>query len=804
MERRLIYGIGLHSAAIIAFQLNLMQLISMVQWHHFAYMIISVAMLGFGASGTLLALARKRLLSWSPWLVPALMSVSGLLMMGTFHAARAEVFRFDVYLLFSDRSQFPILAANYLIFFLPFFTGALAIGIVFIKYARSIGTYYFSNLLGSGVGGLLVLVLSGAMHPLHATPLIGLLSVFSGLICLQHQFRHALLTFNIVSIAAAVFLLVQPASMHLSEYKSLSRTLNLPDTEIVYSRPDIQGYIEVAEGPALRYAPALSLAYSGPIPVKEQVFVNGDLYGVIPQYDSEALSHILDYSTMALPYAMNQRERVMVLKPGPGSTVSQALLSGAGHVDAVFENRGVMQMMNSRYLDASGRLLMDERLRPHNMQVRNFLSEAPTGQYDLIVLPVLDAFGGTAGLNALREDYSLTLEAFGLMWHALSPDGVISVSSWIDYPARTSLKLLATMVETAREHGIDQPERHIAAVRSWGTLTYVLKRSPLTPMEISRIRAFGERMFFDPALLPGIREEERTQYNMLEDGSLLTYMDMILEGDSKFARDYGFMIGPATDDRPYFSQFLRLKLLPQLSETFGQDNVPFMELGFLIVLVTLLQSLGLALLLIVIPLFRLRKSPRQKTGTLIYFGALGLGYMFAEIILIQRFVLYLGHPVFALSAVISTMLIASGAGSLLSDRMKAGPALPQKLALAIAFLLLVYAVSLTPLIRHTLSAPMPVKIFLSLSIIALPAFFMGMLFPLGIRFLSGYDDTQIPWAWGINGCLSVISTSLATMIAVEAGFQTVMMIAAGSYLLAFACFYFHKWFFKLGSRPEDS
>lgn len=796
MEKRLIAGIGLHSAAIIAFQLNLMQLISMVQWHHFAYMIISVAMLGFGASGTLLALARKRLLSWSAWLVPALMGVSGLLMMVSFHAARMEVFRFDVYLLFSDRSQFPVLAANYLIFFLPFFSGALAIGIVFIRYAGSIGKYYFSNLLGSGVGGLLILGLSGMMHPLHATPLIGLIAVMAGLLSMEPRKPVLIAGISGAGIMAAAMLLMQPPDLQLSEYKSLSRTLNLPDTRIAYSQPDIQGYIDVAQGPALRYAPALSLAYSGQVPVKQQVFVNGDMYGVIPLYDSEASSHILDYSTMALPYVMKQRNRVLMLKPGPGSPVAQALLAGAEKVDAVFEHKGVMQLMETRYLAASGGLLADDRLHAHPMQVRNFLAGAESGKYDLIALPVMDAFGGTAGLNALREDYSMTLEAFGLMWQALAPGGVISVSSWIDYPARSTLKLLASLVETARLNGIAEPSRHIAAIRSWGTLTFVLKKDPITPAETDEIRAFAARMFFDPALLPGLQDGERTRFNLLEDETLLTYMDMILRGDSGWSRDYGFMIEPATDNRPYFSQYLRMGMLPRLVDTFGTDHVPFMELGFLIVLVTLLQSVGLAVLLIILPLLRLRKSPRQKSGTLLYFGALGLGYMFAEIILIQRFVLYLGHPVFALSAVISTMLIASGAGSLLSDRLPPGHRFPRVLALAVALILLVYAWSLTPLIRLTISAPMALKVIISLTSIAIPAFFMGMLFPLGIRFLSAYDDTQIPWAWGINGCLSVISTSLATMIAVESGFFTVMLVAAGSYLVASACLHFHSWFFR--------
>ncbi len=790
MQKRLITGLGLHSGAIIAFQLALMQLISIVQWHHFAYMIISVAMLGFGASGTLLALARTRLLGWSSWLVPVLMTTSGLMMMVAFHLARMEAFRFDVYLLFVNFSQFPALAANYIIFFLPFFTGALAIGILFIKFAKSIGRLYFSNMLGSGVGGLLVLVLSGFLHPLHSPPLIGLVSVAGGLLCMEQRYWRANLVFAILALATAVFLFLTPAHLKMSEYKGLAQALNLPEAEIIHRQPDIHGYIEVLQSPALRYAPAVSLSYTGSVPVKKQVFVNGDYFGAIPTYKPDTAFHILDHTTMALPYVMDERERVLVIRPGTGTAVAHALTAGVRQVKAVLENGGILELMKTRFAGESGRLFLDPRVEIHSMQLRNFLASKSADRYDLIVLPLLDAFGGTAGLNALREDYALTLESFSLMWQKLSPHGAITVSSWVDYPSRTPLKILSTLVQTARNNGIESPHDHIAAIRSWGTISFVVQKTPLSLEEIARIRSFGHEKFFDPALLPGITPEERVYYNRLEEDSFLEYLDRVMDGDPRFLEDYGFMIDPATDDKPYFSQFLRLKFLSRLNDIFGKASLPFLELGFLIVVVTFLQSLLLAILLIILPLFRLRRSPQGKTVTLLYFAALGLGYMFAEILLIQRFVLFLGHPVYALSAVISTMLIASGAGSLLSDRLKAIPASPRLLALLVSGLLLILSLFLTPFLQNFISGPLLFKIAVSLLLIGIPAFLMGMLFPLGIRILHARDQTQIPWAWGINGCISVISTSLATLIAVESGFRVVMLVAAASYLLVFICTFF--------------
>ncbi len=793
---RLIFSLGLHSAAIIAFQLALMQLLSIVQWHHFAYMIISVAMLGFGASGTLLALARERLLRHSEWLIPLLMTLSGLFIMVAFHITRMEIFRFDVYLLFVEQTQFPVLAANYLIYFIPFFTGALAIGLLFIKYARQIGTHYFSNLLGSGVGGVVVLLALGLLHPSHLPPLIGLLPVAAGLLSMPPQRRSLHLFAAGTALAVMVLLIGRPGHIPMSEYKDLARAMNLPDASVVHSKPAVHGFTQVVASPALRFAPALSLSFTGEVPVKKQVYVNGDFFGVIPTYQPGQTSHILDYTSQALPWAIGTPQRLLLLNAAEGAPVSHALTHNPAVLDAVIEHPGVIGLLQEEFAAVSGNLFLHEKVNLHAVQPRNFLAARATADYDLISMPQQEAFGGSVGINALEENYGMTLEAFQLMWSRLASDGMIAVSSWMDYPSRSSLKLLSTLVMTLESQGITSPEKHIAAVRSWGTITFVLKKSVITPQETAAIRQFCHEMFFDPVLLPDIRPEERQQYNSLEDTALFTYIDRIMASDKDFLDEYGFMIHPATDSKPYFGQFLKLSNFRQLSQVFGQEQIPFLELGYLIVVVTLVQSSILALLFIVLPLLKLRRGHRGKGGTLLYFAALGIGYMFVEIILIQRFVLYFGQPVFAISAVISTMLIASGCGSLWSEKLPARPRFPAGIALLVTLGLLAYTFFLTPFLKFSIASPVALKIFLGLLLIGIPSFFKGMLFPLGIRYLSDYDPGQIPWAWGINGSLSVISTSLAMLIAVEHGFQAVMGLGVLCYALAAASFASHRTFFR--------
>jgi spermidine synthase len=791
---RLLWALGLHSSGIIAYQLVLMQLISIMQWYHFAYMIISIAMLGFGASGTVIALFRKRLLENYSWLLPALIALTGFLMMLSFHLARHPSLQFDLYLLFVDRSQFGILVINYMLYFLPFFTGALVIGMIFIENAGQIGKYYFSNLLGSGAGGILAVIIISSLFPIITLPLVSIIPLLASLLLLNKKKLIVQATIIAIALITTVLFFYSPGQVPVSEYKSLSKTLNLPEAKIIYSKPDARGLIEVVESPALRYAPALSLTFTGSVPVKKNVFINGNFYGAIPVFDQEK-ENIHDFTTEALPYLMQDRDKVLVLNAATGNSIAHALQNGSKQVTAIVEVKGIMEIMKGEFAEESGYLFQNEKVNVVYQDSRQYLASAKTDPYDLIVLPRLESFGGSTGLQALDEDYALTVEAFDRMWDKLSPEGVISVTTWVDYPPRTVLKIAATLSEALRRNNIQNPHDHIAAIRSWGTISFVLKKSPVTHQEAMKIREFSSRMLFDPLFLPDIREEEREQYNILENRNLIDYLDEItLPVITKLPDEYNFYIHPATDDKPYFQRFLKINTLKNISQEYGMDNLPFLELGYIIVWITLIQSSILAFVLIMLPLFRLKGKTFGKPRTMIYFGALGLGYMFIEIILIQRFILYFGHPVYAISAVISTMMIASGAGSLLSGKFNDAYKVSGFSSLIIALILFIYGLFLTSILTSTIENHFVIKFIIGLVLIAIPAFFMGMPFPSGIKLLYNIEPDQIPWAWGINGCLSVIATSLATLIAVEGGFRIVIYSAMVLYLFAFVVFYGKKRF----------
>ena len=229
---RLILAVSIISIAIVSYEIQLMHFFNIVQWHHFAYMVISIALLGFGASGTVLSVFRSRMLQRIDILLPFLMISSGLLMTFAARVSRYDFFLFDSYTLFVDRTQFIRLLGTYLIFFLPFFSGALAIGLIFVKKISSIGTFYFSDLLGSGMGGALAIFLFWQFSPQEIPSIVAIMPILAGILIIRKKTRLYLITYSLLSLSIVVFHFINPFDLLPSQFKSISYALNLPDAKI--------------------------------------------------------------------------------------------------------------------------------------------------------------------------------------------------------------------------------------------------------------------------------------------------------------------------------------------------------------------------------------------------------------------------------------------------------------------------------------------------------------------------------------------------------------------------------------------
>lgn len=777
-------SVSLLSVSIIAFQLSLIQILSIVQWYHFAYMVISVALLGFGAAGTFLSLAKKILSDKSEILLPVLMILSGLSMAVSVSFAQTESVRFDSYLLFADYSHLWKLLITYLLFFIPFFLGALATGIIFVKHISKIGILYFANMVGSGIGGVTAVILMWIFFPHKLPAVIASMAFFAGIIVVPKEHRNSFTIVVTITTAVLAFFYISPTRLNFSEYKSLSKALHLPGSKIILKDKSPYGLIDIVLTPYLRYAPGLSIKFPGIVSVENAAFNNGEWIGPLISEKSDSLNYLL-FTTENLTYSIAERKNILVINAATGRQVKTALLNDAESVVAVEPNKALINLLEGKLASKVDYIYQNKSVQVRNISPRTFLLSTHQ-KFDLISLPTVDAFGGTSGLSALQEQYILTTEAFNEMLGLLNRNGMICISSYIDYPYRNPLKILATVAEVFDLRNISEPEKYIAAIKNWNTITFLIKKDTLNSAETDSIKSFCSRMNFDPVLLPGITDTEREKFNKLLDSSLYSMFGIILQSKDereKLYANYPFNIKPATDNQPYFSQFLQWKTIPLLADLFGNQSVPFFEVGYLLLYLTFIQVTVLAVLLIIIPLFRLGFGRDGKLRTLFYFGGLGLGYMFIEIILIQRFTLYFGNVIYAAALVVCLMLVSSGFGSLVSQKITPKPYRIILIATIIIFSLLIYAIFLSGWIKTTIGFGLTAKIILSFIWIAPPAFFMGMPFPLGLKSLSSKNESLIPWAWGINGLFSVVSAVLATIIAVEFGFVWVMLFAIGGYSL---------------------
>lgn len=747
-------------------------------------MVISVGLLGFGASGTVIAVYREKILPEADRVIPAALFLSGIFSALVLFLSNNIFGMFDSFLLFIDSEQILLLVITYFIFFLPFFFGALAIGTIFIKYIDQIGKLYFYNLVGSGFGGITAIILMWNFLPNEIPVILSLISIGSGFLLLPKEKKNILAVIGIIGLVISNYFLLNPTELNVSEYKSISKTLNLPKGKVELIKSSPHGLLSVVSADAIRYAPGLSLKYQEDIKIEKVIFNNGDWCGPLNKKVKPNEEHFLNSTTQALPYQLSKPKNVLVLKSNTGVNISHALNHNVNEVIAVDPNAALVDLLKTTLARDSDSLFFDPRVTVMPIEPRAFLSGG-TDKFDLIILPIVESFGGTSGLFAVQEEYLLTFESLAKMWERLSDDGMISLSTWLDYPVKSPLKILSTLVEMLEANSIKEKEMHIIAVRSWGIITFVLLKNKLTQDKIEKAKIFCNEQLFDILILKNELQIERNRFNILQDTSLFASVDSILFGNREnFYWSYSFKVKAPSDDKPYFSNFIKWSSIPILSKLYGERTLPFFEIGYIIVILTFIIILSASIILIVLPLFKLRRGRIFSLKTLLYFGGIGMSFMLIEIVLIHKFIFYFGNHIYSAAIIISSLLIFSGVGSYCSSYLRLTSKSLLYIILMLVGIILIYIITLDSLIELTLNFTYLQKFFFTLVLIAPIAFFMGIPFPTGMKFVSHSNELAVPWAWGINGCVSVVSTVLAVILSVEFGFTIVMMFAVSGYVIA--------------------
>jgi len=798
-------AIALLSASALAYEVLLLRLFSIIQWHHFAYMIISLALLGYAFSGTFLAL----LGGWAERGFTALFAANAALF-GVSSAAGfliAQIVPFNPLELMWGPAQWLRMAAIYLLLSVPFVFAATGIGLCFLRFRKRMGRVYASDLLGAGGGAIGVVVLLLVLRPIEVLAIVGGFGFAAAALALVYEARiHRPSVAALVALAVIYPLVLSGpwTQLRMSPYKELSQALGVTGAVLVKERSSPLGLLSAVENRKVpfRHAPGLSIASPVAPPDQVAIFIDGGGPSVINRFHvDEKPPDYLDYMTTALPYHLLDRPRTLVLGAGGGSEVLQALYHNAAAIDAVDIDPQMVALVRRDFADFGGGIYDHPDVRLHVAEARGFVTAA-NADHDLIQVALVDTFGAAgAGLYALNESYLYTVEALQLFIARLAPGGMLALTRWTKMPPRDALKMFATAVAALRGSGVGNPGDRLAMIRGWNTATLLVKNGPFTADEIAMIRTFSQKRSFDTVWFPGMGPAEANRYNRLDQPYFHRGARTLLgaAADDYIGR-YKYDIAPATDDRPYFFNFFRWRLLGELLDLRERGGLGLLEWGYPVLVATLAQAVIASVVLILLPLSIAGRGKAQagrarKLRVFVYFLCLGFAFLFVEIAFIQKFILLLGHPVYAAAVVLSAFLVFAGLGSLFSEpvrnRLPAGSGSARVgvfSVIGIATVAAAYVSGLPPLIQALAPLSVPVKGAVALLLIAPPAFFMGMPFPLGLASLGDRSPEFIPWAWAINGCASVLGAVLAGIVAVHAGFAAVILLAAGLYVLAVRTF----------------
>jgi len=788
-------SVALLSASALAYEVLLMRLFSIIQWHHFAYMIIALALLGYGISGTVISIYKQRLLDNFNHIYILCLVLFGLTSVGCYMLAQHIPFNAEEILW--DSRQIVYLGIMFLLLTIPFFLAASAICLSFLQYKETIPRIYAADLFGAGIGSLSILVLLYFLFPQWILVVIGA-SGLVAVILASFELNYKYQKYTIIASFILMGILINAGplfTLKISSYKSLAQTLRIDGTAVTKELSSPLGYLSIvkSEQVPFRYAPGLSIKAQYEPLEQIGIFVDGDNMSVITQYPAEIDKlQYLDQMTSAAPYHLKDINQALIIGAGGGADVLQAKFHQISNINAVELNPQIVGLLNGEYAEFTGHLYQQDNIHIHIKEARSYLSGTHT-RYDLIQLALIDAFtASSSGLYALNESYLYTVEAFGQYLARLKPDGYLAITRWIKLPPRDSLKLVTTAIRALEQNGVTSPQKQIIQIRSWQTSTLLIKNGLVTDQELANLQQFCNDRAFDLTYTPTLTRDQTNRYNVLSEPLFYQAISAMLGNErEQFLAHYKFNLQPATDDRPYFNHFFKWTAFSEIFQLRQKGGMPLLEWGYMILVATLFIATLLSIALIIVPLwFYHRTIPVplnniKRLSVFYYFFAIGLAFLFIEIAFIQKFTLFLHHPIMTIAVVLTAFLVFAGAGSLWSGHLLqyyTSQIIIKYVVTGIMILSVSYLFLLGPIFTSLAAVSGSLKIVISIGLIAPLAFCMGMPFPVGLYILNKYASHYVPWAWGINGCASVVSAVLATLLAIHFGFNAVIITAVILYL----------------------
>jgi SAM-dependent methyltransferase len=795
ISRHLLVGVFLISMGALALEVVLTRIFSVTMWYHFAFLAISMALMGSAMAGVVLyffpRLTKPEVAQ--QWIGRAAVALS-----------LAVPIVFLIYLRIPFRpvlmnregafsfEQLGWLALIYILLTIPFFLSGSVLALMLAGWPNEAGRVYAADLIGAAIGCLLSVAALAQLGGVNALFLLSLVLALAATAFIYGRKGWPIVAGLAILITGGLLI----SNLNSPWVRIVVNKAGGEEPPIVYEKWNIHSRVTVYEPDVFPFFWGIS-----PRKWEETIAAGGKWDHALLLIDAVAGTPIQsfngDLSTVqflrndltAIAYHLIDAPRTMIIGPGGGRDVLTALATGAPSVTAVEVNPAIIEAVKGPFAEFAGGLYDRPDVQAVVADARGYIDRS-LGNYDVIQASLIDTWAaGGSGAFALSENSLYTQEAFTSYFDHLSEDGVLSISRWYlpGRPAET-LRLVSTGLAGWEDAGVANPRDHIAVVamidparaQTEGLSTTLFKRQPFTPEEITRLQeiatSFGYQVLYAPGVVP---------YE--EVGEFIANPD-----HDAFIAAYPLDISPATDNRPFFFNLVLLGDLldPSLSGS-GVYRTSMEAIYILFAVIGITATLSA--LFILIPLWlgaKRRGLSRPPTLTLAYFGTLGLAFMIVEIPTMQKLTVYLGQPVYSLAVVLFSLLLFSGLGSWWSGRW-AAERIPGNMRVVFPVLvifLVLHALISSTILEQTLQLDLPARLLIAVFLLSILGFMMGIPFPTGIRWVGRRQPTVVPWLWGINGVTSVLGSALATAFSIHFGFRVTLFIATFLYAAAGALF----------------
>ena len=763
-------AVGLTTLATLLLELSLTRIFSVVFYYHFAFLAISIALFGMGVGGVFSYVVA----GWKSPLFSKLGHLSAL-------NSLAVVFAL-VMILAQKSMDFNLsLGLLYFVVALPFLFSGAIVSLAISETISRVSRVYFFDLLGAAGGCLLLIPLLNMFGGL--STVLAAAVIFAAVSVLWYSMAGSVPSrVGGVALMLAMVALFSYNQVHHISYLDIRYAKGKLVPDEVFAKWNTFSRIAVVkhEKPIPGYYIAIDADATTNIANFDFDHLTagerGDLTG-------QGLHSAGEPGGPALPYTLRPGAKSLIIGPGGGWDVSRALASGSHDVTAVEINPLIATtVMRERFPNLSRNLYLRPDVHVHIEDGRSFVRRS-IDRYQVVQATLVDTFAATAaGAFALSENNLYTSDAFRDYLLHLTDDGLIAFTRWGFTPPRESLRLVSLAIEALGQLGETEPWRHVIVgrdrwIQNWGAQdTVLVSRKPFVQTDIERARAAMAAGGLEPVYLPGLNVRNE-------------FRDLLLSPDAgSFQRAYRFDISPVSDNRPFFFYTVQprdmLSFLRSTTHNSDYNNNKAVPLLFGLMAVSLVATL---LILVLPPLVLGTRLPAQKgvRGFLLYFLFIGAGYILIEVGLIQKFVLFLGHPTYALTVVIFSLLVSSGIGSAMSRRAIAGQdGRLMKVLGCVAVLTAALAVMVSWLLSALVGLPLQVKISITVALIAPLGFLMGMPFPTALRRLEDLHSPSVRWAWSLNAASSVLGSVGALVSAIYLGLMQTVVLGGLFYLAA--------------------